>query len=508
MMKHEIFYPERAFPDLYKDVMLLHIFQDSKTFADAIALSQPDKINSLYPQINRKDPVQVKAFVLKWFQLPVENTGNESFESLPIEKHISYLWLHLIKQPEKQVDHTSLIYLPHPYVVPGGRFREIYYWDSYFTMLGLRISGRTDVIREMIRNFAWQLDQFGHIPNGNRSYFLSRSQPPFFSLMVNLLSDIDGPEVNEEYLPQLLLEYSFWMDGIDDHPDFFRRIVKVEDGQYLNRYYDDSDTPRTESYAEDVELWNDDKPGAKEFYRNIKAACESGWDFSSRWFGGANDLQSIRTLDIIPPDLNSLIYILERTIARSYHLQGESVSGEDFDRRANMRAELMQRSLWNEDGGFFTDLIFKEKKFGSPSLAMMFPLYAGIATPGQAERTIQYATKHFLKPGGWVTSNEYTGQQWDAPNGWAPLQWITYEALKKYGANEIAEDAGKRWLALNENVFNRTGRMMEKYNVEDLSLDAGGGEYPVQDGFGWTNGVYLALRNALASVVNSQNEKL
>lgn len=103
----------------------------------------------------------------------------------------------------------------------------------------------------------------------------------------------------------------------------------------------------------------------------------------------------------------------------------------------------------------------------------------------------------FLKSGGWVTTNQSTGQLWDAPNGWAPLQWITYEALKKYGANELANDGARRWLRINENVFNRTGRMMEKYNVEDLSLDAGGGEYPVQDGFGWTNGVYLALKKEL-----------
>ncbi|MGB3080989.1 MAG: alpha,alpha-trehalase TreF, partial [Saprospiraceae bacterium] len=482
---------------LYKDVMLHHVFPDSKTFADAIPNREPDEINALYLQVDHEDKNLIKEFVLQWFQIPKGNTSDATFEQLPIEQHISSLWQHLIKEPDKHVQYSSLIPLHHSYVVPGGRFREIYYWDSYFTMLGLRLSGRTEMIREMIKNFAGQLEQFGHIPNGNRSYFLSRSQPPFFSLMINLLADIDGTKVYEEYLPHLLHEYSFWMDGVESHHSAFRRLVRVGEDQFLNRYFDDSDTPRTESFAEDFEMCEDDIQRAPVIYRNIKAACESGWDFSSRWLVKENDLKSIHTLDIIPVDLNSLMYILERTIARAFHLQDEEEKSEAFDSRANTRAELIQQLLWNNEEGYSSDLLFNENKKGVPSLAMTFPLFAGIATPEQAERTIKYITDHFLKPGGWVTTNQYTGQQWDAPNGWAPLQWITYEALKKYGANELANDGARRWLSLNENVFNRTGRMMEKYNVEDLSLDAGGGEYPVQDGFGWTNGVYLALAHEL-----------
>ncbi|MFZ1677183.1 MAG: alpha,alpha-trehalase TreF [Saprospiraceae bacterium] len=498
-MKYDIFYPEKEFPELYKDVMLLHVFPDSKTFADAIPSITPDEINTLYMKIDHQDPIQIKAFVLKWFQLPNEIADALVFEKLPIEQHLSSLWQQLIKEPDNPLRSSSLIPLPHAYVVPGGRFREIYYWDSYFTMLGLRVSGRTDMIREMIKNFAWQLDQFGHIPNGNRSYFLSRSQPPFFSLMINLLADVDGAHIYKDYLPHMLSEYSFWMDGIEKNPEAFRRLIKVNVDQYLNRYYDDSDTPRAESWTEDVEMYNHGGNATEEFYRNLRAACESGWDFSSRWLRQENDLKSIQTLDIIPADLNSLMYILERTIARAFHLQDEQEKGEEFDSRANSRAELIQQFLWNEEEGYFADMLFNEKKIGVPSLAMMFPLFAGIATPDQAQRTINYISGHFLKSGGWVTTNQYTGQQWDAPNGWAPLQWITYEALKKYGAIELAKDGAKRWLTLNENVFNRTDRMMEKYNVEDLSLDAGGGEYPVQDGFGWTNGVYLALVKELST---------
>ena len=496
-MEFQAFYPERVFPDLYQDVMLFRIFPDSKTFADASPLIQSEEINSLYQKINRMDRQQVLEFVNHWFQLPRENTVIPPMKSKPVDQHISSLWAHLKRPPDEMDLVSSLIALPYSYVVPGGRFREIYYWDSYFTMLGLRHSGEKVVIREMIKNFAWELEQIGHIPNGNRSYFLSRSQPPFFSLMVELLADMEGLEVYNEFLHHLLLEYSFWMDGEDKGENTYRRIVKVGEQQFLNRYYDDSDTPRAESWAEDVSLVADGIPEPKRFYRHLKAACESGWDFSSRWLGESNDLRSIHTTDILPVDLNALLYLLEKTIARSYELKGDNIKSRDYSNKANVRAELMNQLLWDEERGIYSDLIFQENTFGTPSLAMMFPLFAGIANPHQAERSIQFLKDHFLRPGGWVTSKEYTGQQWDAPNGWAPLQWITYIGLKNYGADDHAHSGAENWLQLNKKVFERTGRMMEKYNVEDLSLDAGGGEYPVQDGFGWTNGVYLALMKDL-----------
>ena len=156
--------------------------------------------------------------------------------------------------------------------------------------------------------------------------------------------------------------------------------------------------------------------------------------------------------------------------------------------------------MWNEEVGIFSDRVMQDRKFGVSSLAMMYPLFARIATQEQAQRTIKFIVDHFLRPGGWVTTNQYTGQQWDAPNGWPPLQWITFMALKNYNAIDLANEGAGRWLKLIGQVFNRTGRMMEKYNVEDISLDAGGGEYPVQDGFGWTNGVYLALSKKLGIV--------
>jgi alpha,alpha-trehalase len=492
-MSIQLFYPEQAYKQLYEDVMTLRIFGDSKTFADAIPLISVNEINTLYQKINRSDKQQILEFVNHWFRLPNGNETIPNIESVPIHQHITSLWNLLIREPDKPEHTSSLIPLPYSYVVPGGRFREIYYWDSYFTMLGLRVSGKHTLIRDMINNFAWQLQLFDHIPNGNRSYFLSRSQPPFFSLMISLLADIEGPEVYIEFLPHLLREYSFWMDGSTTNQQDFRRIVKVGENQLLNRYFDDSDTPRAESWAEDVLLAKSLLADRKEFYRNLKAACESGWDFSSRWLAEENNLNTIQTTDIIPVDLNSLLFILEKTIAHAYSQLGEQNNADEFELKSNKRAELINKLLWNDDEGIYCDLNIHTNTYGIPSLAMMYPLFAGISTPLQAERSIKYLTDHFLRPGGWVTSNKHTGQQWDAPNGWAPLQWITYIGLKNNGKIDLAKDGALQWLSLNEKVFTHTGRMMEKYNVEDLSLEAGGGEYPVQDGFGWTNGVYLAL---------------
>ena len=363
-MEFQAFYPERVFPDLYQDVMLFRLFPDSKTFADASPIIQPDEINSLYQKINRADRQQVLEFVHHWFHLPHENAVISPMKFKAVDQHISSLWEHLIRLPD-EVDHiSSLIPLPYSYVVPGGRFREIYYWDSYFTMLGLRLSGEKEVIRDMIKNFAWELEQIGHIPNGNRSYFLSRSQPPFFSLMVELLADMEGPEIYNEFLPYLLIEYSFWMNGEDKAADQLRRIFKVGEQQFLNRYYDDSDTPRAESWAEDVSLVKEGNQEPKSFYRHLKAACESGWDFSSRWLAKPNDLRSIHTTDIIPVDLNSLLYLLEKTIARSYELKGEKIKSQEYSNKANHRAELMNQLLWDDKRGIYSDLIFQENTFG------------------------------------------------------------------------------------------------------------------------------------------------
>ncbi len=233
-------------------------------------------------------------------------------------------------------------------------------------------------------------------------------------------------------------------------------------------------------------------------YLHIRAAAESGWDFSSRWFLDPTDIKTIHTADILPVDLNSLLYHLETTIADAYSATFNVVSARKFKKRAKARKQAIQEYCWNEEEGFFKDYNFH---LGKPtvvsSLAGVFPLYVGIATQEQADSVANILRKDFLQPGGLVTTVIDNGQQWDAPNGWAPLQWASIEGLRNYGHDDLADEIAKRWTELNEKVYAASGKFVEKYNVDSDDGLGGGGEYVLQDGFGWTNGVYEALKRDL-----------
>ena len=487
---------------LFERVQMENIFPDGKTFVDCTPLSALASIYALYEGQKDEPWFDLATFVHNNFILPkTYSTEYVSVTGRPIVEHIEKLWDELKRQPEEE--ESSLIPLPHPYIVPGGRFREIYYWDSYFTMLGLQVSGKIDMIQNMVDNFSFLIDKFGYIPNGNRTYFLGRSQPPFYASMVKLLSEEKGENILVDYLPQLEKEYNFWMRGSEELNSMnlsVYRVTLMPDGNILNHYWDEHDTPREESFKEDVELAKDvtDK---KTFLRNIRAACESGWDFSSRWFKDEKDFISIHTTEIIPVDLNCLLYDLEKTIVRAYQIANDNASAEKFASAANNRKQAIQKYCWNENEKFYFDYDYvagKQKQ--SLTLAAAFPLFFKIATTEQAEGVSQFLQKYFLQPGGLQTTTVTTGQQWDSPNGWAPLQWTAIKGLTNYGFNELAKDIAERWMSINEKVYNNTGKMMEKYNVVSTDLAAGGGEYLSQDGFGWTNGVYLKLHSLSSDV--------
>jgi alpha,alpha-trehalase len=392
--------------------------------------------------------------------------------------------------------------LPHRYVVPGGRFREIYYWDSYFTMLGLEQSGRHDLVVEMVKNFAYLIDRFGHVPNGNRTYYLSRSQPPFFASMVTLLAERDGEAVYRTYLPQLAREYEFWMDGAARLApgSSYRRVVRLNDGTLLNRYWDDRAVPREESYREDLETARSAGRAAEEMYRNLRAAAESGWDFSSRWFADGRSLVTIRTVDLVPVDLNSLLYGLEQTLARAYRVANDSTAARKISARAWQRRAAVQRLLWNDETESFEDYLWREgRPAGRLTAATLYPLFFGLASREQANAVASTVRERLLQPNGLATSREQTGQQWDAPNGWAPLQWIAVKGLNDYGHPDLAREIALRWARTNIAVFRNSGKLFEKYNVS-VDAAAAGGEYPNQDGFGWTNGVLRELLNLYPGV--------
>lgn len=488
--------------ELFEQVQLQKVFPDNKTFVDCTPKESLSAIRDRYEEKKNDSSFDLKKFVHNHFTEPPKIASDYvSDVSKPLEEHIENLWDVLTRKTEKEAN-DSLITLPHPYIVPGGRFREIYYWDSFFTMLGLQASGRVDMIQNMVDNFAFLVDKIGYIPNGNRTYFVGRSQPPFFSCMVNLLSEEKGKKILFDYLPQLEKEYDFWMKGIEQltaENSTINRVALLSDKSILNHYWDEYDTPRPEAYQKEIKLSQgvEDK---EKLYRHLRAACESGWDFSSRWFKDHHVFKSIHAADIIPVDLNCLLLNLEQTIACAYEFSGDKTSAEKFITFATKRKDAIDKYCWNEEKGFYFDYDYTcSSKTDSFTLAATFPLYFNIASQKQADAVAEIIKKDFLKAGGLVTTTETTDQQWDAPNGWAPLQWIAVTGLKNYGHDELAQDIAQGWMRINESVYKNTGKMMEKYNVVATDLTAGGGEYEAQDGFGWTNGVYLALQQFLAS---------
>jgi len=480
--------PEQIFGQLYVDMHLSGIWEDGKFISDLIPKQSPDEILQAYEKQKTEEGFSLKDFVGQFFDSAIKKDDSVAKESIrTIDEHISSLWGVLAREADTAVPGSSLLPLMHRYIVPGGRFNEIYYWDSYFTMLGLIHSNRVDLVESMVNNFTEMIYEFGHIPNGNRSYFLSRSQPPFYSMMIDLLAKEKGRSIYVKYLKAMLLEYEFWMSG--------DRRVEMADGVVMNRYSDNAETPRAEMYGDDYRLASESKRSSKEIFKNIRAACESGWDFSSRWLADNTDLGSIKTHHIIPVDLNCLIYNLENTIAKTHEYEGNYADGKRFKAKANARkAAILQ--MYDKKKGYFFDIDLKTGESSeAETLAGVFPMFFELLSQKQALKVKDYVTSHFLAAGGLTTSTVVSGQQWDAPNGWAPLQWIAIQGLHKYQFHEVANNVTERWCKLIEAVFQRTGKLMEKYNVVDLSLESGGGEYPVQDGFGWTNGVYLDLVN-------------
>ncbi|MGJ3235721.1 alpha,alpha-trehalase TreF [Marivirga sp.] len=486
--------------ELFKAVQLGEIFEDSKSFVDCIPKTDLKKVQiSFLAERDQKD-FDLKAFVLVNFELP-ENpkTDFESDQEIDMYEHIESLWP-ILTRSKDTVQNSSLIPLPNPYVVPGGRFREIYYWDSYFTMLGLKASGKEELAINMLDNFAFLIDSLDFIPNGNRAYYTGRSQPPFFALMVDELTSNNRTKFIS-YLPQLKKEYQFWMNGggnLSEKKPANKRVVLLEDNIVLNRYYDEFSKPRPESFKEDYELVVKYNLNPDKTYRDLRAGAESGWDYSSRWFSEPQKMHSIQTTDIIPIDLNVLLYFLEIKIAQAYNWNEQLDSANIYLEKANKRKDAINSLLWDEKQKRYADYnFFTNKHTNILSMAVAYPLFANIAPKDKARMVIKQMQDSLLLAGGFVSTTIESGQQWDYPNAWAPLQWIGIQALFNYGAHDVGLNVMDRWLSLNEKVYQQTGKMMEKYNVADTSLQAGGGEYPLQDGFGWTNGVAVAMKKIL-----------
>ncbi|QNA85390.1 alpha,alpha-trehalase TreA [Sphingomonas sp. So64.6b] len=485
--------PSRLFGTLFAAVQERRLFSDSKTFADAVPCRAPEAIMADWEAQPALDDAALTAFVATNFDLPPD-VPSPPADARQLVDHIAALWPDLTRETPVAPAYSSALPLPRRYVVPGGRFRELYYWDSYFTMLGLARSGRQDLVEDMVANFGSLIEVYGHIPNGTRSYYLSRSHPPFFYLMAALSQD-GATAARARRLGWMRAEHRFWMDGAEALAPggTHRRAVRLADGALLNRYWDDADTPRDESWAEDVSLaLGAPERIAPDLWRDLRAAAESGWDFSSRWLGDGYTLATIRTTRIVPVDLNSLLHGLESAIAEEAAALGNDELARAFDRAAQARAAAIDRHLWNAERGHYADHdLDRGGATDQPTAAMVFPLFAGLADPERAARTID-ALGPLLAPWGLGTTALRTGQQWDAPNGWAPLQWIAVAGLRRYGRADLADGIAERWLSLVTRHYRTTGQLLEKYQVE-IGAAGGGGEYEVETGFGWTNGVALEM---------------
>ena len=482
---------QELYGQLFTDVMSCDdlfgedkLFADSKAFLDLIPKRPMKDILADYQKLSSKKASTLKQFLEENFS----KAGSDMSvlkDSSDIDTHIKKLWVALRREPDNQKEVGTLIPLAHSYQVPGGRFTEIYYWDSYFTMLGLMEDGEEKTF----------------IPNGNRTYYLSRSQPPFFSYMVELLAKKDK-SAPSKYFSALEKEYEFWMNGKQyltlDKPAS-EHCVRMPNGAILNRYYDKYDTPRDEMYRNDLETGKtlektNPEADIHRLYRDLRAGAESGWDFSSRWLVDYNNLSTIHTTDIVPIDLNCLMYHLEELLSDYAKKLKKKDKAEAYKLAANSRKAAIQTYFWSEKEEWFMDYDYKKKELtGNLNIAGIFPLYVDVASNKQAKKCGDKVEKYFLKAGGVVTTLYQTGQQWDSPNGWAPLQWITYQALKENGRKRLAHELKERWMGMVEKVYNETFKLLEKYDVV-RATNTGGGEYANQDGFGWTNGVYRAMK--------------
>lgn len=494
--------PKTYLPDqdlglLFDTVQTSGIFSDYKTFVDCIPKREPTDIVQDFERLKNGKAFNLKAFVLDNFDLPPAVPEKEIDRQSNMIDHLKGHWSYLTRTSQSDALYTTLISLPYPFVVPGGRFREMFYWDSYFSMIGLMESGEEKLAYGMLKNFEFLIDSLGFIPNGNRTYFASRSQPPFFAEMLALYSEKKGMDAVLAFLPALEKEYQFWNKDngtVLGQNKAIGRSVGFN-GVVLNRYYGSLPTPRAEGYGKE-KRWASVLPESERaaFHIHLRTVCESGWDFSSRWFADGKTKITAQGANVVPVCLNSLLFNMELQLAKLYDHRGEKEKANKYQTLAQERRAAMQQMFWLEEAGYFMDFDWvKEEPTRVLSLATLYPLYFGVADSAQAAQVADVVRQQLLYDGGVVSSTLATGEQWDYPNGWAPLQWITVKGLAKYGHMDLAKTIARRWLQLNEKVFRTEGKMMEKYNVVDTSLVGGGGEYPNQDGFGWTNGVALGL---------------
>lgn len=513
-------------PKYYVDIPLRFSLNETARAFDALPRSAND--NLIAPRV-------LEHFVGQYFDVP----GSELIATTPKDFHsnptnflprvqnvtvrkwalqIHELWLELTRKVSPAVameplKHT-LLPLNHAVVVPGARFKEVYYWDSYWVIKGLLVSGMSDTAQGVVENLMQLVERFGFVPNGARVYYENRSQPPLLSMMVRAVyGNTRNLSLLKRALPVLLKEHAFWTS----EPHEVRVRDSSGEEHRLSRFWANWNTPRPESFTIDMNVTRGmNKTRAAQLYHDIATAAESGWDFSSRWMEDQQNLRTLRTSMIIPVDLNAYLFQMEKNIEYFAKILGNHTVEARFAIAAKDRQRAIQRILWSRNKGQWFDawlshdgcslseadnrtVVYEWQQKRRTYASNFIPLWAGVLPKGDArkEKVIEaLEISGLVQPAGIATSIRNTGQQWDFPNAWAPVVDMIIEGLDASGLMRgrlMAKDISRNWLRSNFVAYQQVGKMIEKYDATSCGKIGGGGEYNPQTGFGWTNGVVLSL---------------
>jgi alpha,alpha-trehalase len=504
-------------------VQMSGIFNGSKEFVDMPMRSSLEVIQTAFEALpNHADDTlrdfvsthfaPVGSDVIKWnitdwvaspqFLATIPNTNLREFGS-----GINEIWKILGRQPSPGVyqdpmRHT-LIPTKYPMIVPGGRFREVYYWDTYWVVRGLLICDMHETATHVTENLLDFVDRFGFVPNGNRRYYLDRSQPPFLVHMVDAVFKITNSQSFLSYaLPLLDKEYEFWMGPSGHAIDVSSYIAGgASTPRILNRFFVQVAHPRPESYVEDEHTAQHLQTQEEKvmLWSNLATGAETGWDYSSRWFADRTNLRTITTRNIIPVDLNSVMCANELMLSKLHAITGNHARSQHYKQAAEARRSAMHDLLWDESSYQWKDYNMKTRLLGPVGISSNFlPLWGEcheqrVNTTRVAETL---AASGLILPAGVTTTLDPTGQQWDYPNGWAPIQHMLVDGLNSQGsafAKGVARDIATRWVSTTYKAWRATDHLFEKYNTTAIGSAGGGGEYHTQVGFGWTNGALLAM---------------
>ncbi|HYH75285.1 MAG TPA: trehalase family glycosidase [Candidatus Saccharimonadales bacterium] len=548
------FSPAERYPELFlAAVACTPGDYDGKKLIDS-RLVDPETLDEKLAELRSVGPLELETAYTLWSEHFVEpKTYDVDLDVDPdevvspvtgmtMDEYITQGWDDLEYHVAQHAGTATELGTENPHFKSGRRYGEGYYWDVSDGLEGMVVEAQGNPalwpkVFGVLNNFRAMINEFGFVPNGMRSYYLTRSQPPKFAHMVMLVARncpseyMPVSDIVEEYLPQVVQEYGWWMKGRDqlDAEQGIRaadHVVMMPDGSVLNRFWDVLDTPRPEGYRKDLEAAEGmDVPQARRLYRNLRIIAESGRDFTAEYLDDPTDLSSACADRIVPVDLNSLLWQYEDFIARAHDRAGRSVPAKEFRQYADSRAAAINKYMWVDDpmGGYYSGFKFNDYDYqdGAPtgflSMTTAYPVARGIAPLDRSEQVCTVMVRDLLKAGGFVASNEDSKQQWDSPNGWAPDQNEGTDALdvtghrlnqqspqgEQPGAKWIAwaNVARSRWVGRHTRIFKALGKIVEKCNVIDRNpLAVQDGEYPLQDGFLWTNGILRKFMTHLKGV--------